>query len=106
MLFSGEEALKPTNVLSGGEKVRLMFSKMMMNKGNVLLLDEPTNHLDIESITSLNNALSKFDGPVIFSSYDTELIESISNRLIYFDNEGGYLDKQMNYEEFIRKYNI
>lgn len=105
MLFSGEESLKQVNVLSGGEKVRLMFSKMMMNKGNVLLLDEPTNHLDIESIQSLNKAMDKFEGPIIFSSYDTELIEKVSNRLIYFDHDGSYLDKQMNYEEFIQKYN-
>ncbi len=106
MLFSGEEALKPINVLSGGEKVRLMFSKLMMTKGNVLLLDEPTNHLDIESITSLNNALKKFNGPIIFASYDTELIESVSNRLIYFDSEGDYIDKQLDYKEFVQKYNI
>jgi len=105
MLFSGEESLKQVNVLSGGEKVRLMFSKMMMNKGNVLLLDEPTNHLDIESIQSLNKAMDKFDGPIIFSSYDTELIEQVSNRLIYIDHDGSYLDKQMDYEEFIQKYN-
>lgn len=105
MLFSGEEALKPLNVLSGGEKVRIMFSKMMMNKGNVLLLDEPTNHLDIESITSLNKAMNKFDGPIIFATYDTELIEQVSNRLVYIDMDGTYIDKQMNYEEFVNKYN-
>ena len=105
MLFSGEEALKSLNVLSGGEKVRIMFSKMMMNKGNVLLLDEPTNHLDIESITSLNKAMNKFDGPIIFATYDTELIEQVSNRLVYIDMDGTYLDKQMNYEEFVNKYN-
>lgn len=105
MLFSGEEALKPLNVLSGGEKVRIMFSKMMMNKGNVLLLDEPTNHLDIESITSLNKAMNKFDGPIIFATYDTELIEKVSNRLVYIDMDGTYIDKQMNYEEFVNKYN-
>ncbi|MBQ9011111.1 MAG: ATP-binding cassette domain-containing protein, partial [Bacilli bacterium] len=103
MLFSGEEALKPVNVLSGGEKVRLMFSKMMMTKGNVLLLDEPTNHLDMESITSVNNALVKFQGPIVFSSYDTELIESVSNRLIYFNEDGSYIDKQMDYETFINQ---
>ncbi len=104
MLFSGEESLKNINVLSGGEKVRLMFSKMMMNKGNILLLDEPTNHLDIESITSLNNALTKFDGPIIIATYDTELIETISNRLIYIEKDGTYIDKQMNYEDFLLKY--
>ena len=101
MLFPAEEALKSINVLSGGEKVRLMFSKMMMKKGNVLLLDEPTNHLDIESITSLNNALLKFQGPIIFSSYDTELINSVSNRLIYFNPDGSYIDKRIDYESFI-----
>ena len=105
MLFSGEEALKQINVLSGGEKVRLMFSKMMLTKGNVLLLDEPTNHLDIESITSLNNALKKFKGPVLISTYDTELIETISTRLIYINEDGTYIDKQMSYEDFTNKYN-
>ena len=104
MLFSGEEALKKVSVLSGGEKVRTMFSKMMLNKGNVLLLDEPTNHLDIESITSLNNGLNKFDGPIIFSTFDTELIESISNRLIYINPDGTYIDKEISYEQFIEKY--
>lgn len=106
MLFSGEESLKSTNVLSGGEKVRCMFSKMMLNKGNVLLLDEPTNHLDIESITSLNNGLEKFDGPIVFSSFDTELIDTIANRIIYIKEDGTYIDKQMTYEEFIEKYEI
>lgn len=106
MLFSGEESLKSTKVLSGGEKVRCMFSKMMLNKGNILLLDEPTNHLDIESITSLNNALEKFNGPVVFSTFDTELIETIANRIIYIKEDGTYIDKQMNYEEFIEKYEI
>ena len=90
MLFSGEESLKSTNVLSGGEKVRCMFSKMMLNKGNLLLLDEPTNHLDIESITSLNNGLEKFNGPIV----------------IYIKEDGTYIDKQMNYEEFLQKYDI
>ena len=106
MLFSGEESLKSTKVLSGGEKVRCMFSKMMLNKGNILLLDEPTNHLDIESITSLNNGLEKFSGPVVFSSFDTELINTIANRIIYIREDGTYIDKQMTYEEFLEKYDI
>ena len=106
MLFSGEKSLKSTKVLSGGEKVRCMFSKMMLNKGNILLLDEPTNHLDIESITSLNNGLEKFNGPIIFSTFDTELIETIANRIIYIKEDGTYIDKQMDYEEFIEKYEI
>ncbi len=104
MLFSGEETLKQVNVLSGGEKVRCMFSKMMLNKGNVLLLDEPTNHLDIESITALNNGLKKFAGPIIFSSFDTELINTLANRIIYIKEDGTYIDKQMTYEEYLEKY--
>ena len=104
MLFSGEEALKTVAVLSGGEKVRLMFSKMMLGKGNVLLLDEPTNHLDIEAITSLNKALKAFDGPVLLATYDTELIETVATRLIYINEDGTYIDKQMSYEEFTLKY--
>lgn len=104
MLFSGEESLKKVNVLSGGEKVRCMFSKMMMEKGNVLLLDEPTNHLDIESITSLNEGLSRFNGPIIFSTFDTELIETISNRIILIKNDGKIIDKQMSYRDFVEKF--
>ncbi|MBR2840505.1 MAG: ATP-binding cassette domain-containing protein [Bacilli bacterium] len=106
MLFSGEESLKCVNVLSGGEKVRCMLSKMMLNKGNLLLLDEPTNHLDIESITSLNNGLKSFKGPIVFSSFDTQLISTIANRIIYFKEDGSYIDKQMNYEDFLSKYNL
>ena len=104
MLFSSEEALKKVNVLSGGEKVRCMFAKMMLNKGNVLLLDEPTNHLDIESITSLNNGLNKFDGPIVFATFDTELISTLANRLILINEDGTYIDKQMTYEEYLEKY--
>ena len=104
MLFSSEEALKKVNVLSGGEKVRCMFAKMMLNKGNVLLLDEPTNHLDIESITALNNGLSKFDGPIVFATFDTELISTLANRLILIKEDGTYIDKQMTYDEYLEKY--
>ena len=104
MLFSGEESLKKVSVLSGGEKVRCMFAKMMLEGGNVLILDEPTNHLDIESITSLNNGLAKFNGPIIFSTFDTELIQTIANRIIFIKEDGSYIDKQMNYEEFLSKY--
>ena len=105
MLFSKEETLKKVNVLSGGEKVRCMLSKMMLEKGNVLLLDEPTNHLDIESITSLNDALSKYDSAIIFSTYDLELIESVSNRIIEIKEDGTYIDKQMTYSEYLEKFN-
>ena len=104
MLFSADEALKQVNILSGGEKVRCMFAKMMLNKGNVLLLDEPTNHLDIESITALNNGLNKFDGPIVFATYDTELINTLANRLILIKEDGTYIDKQMTYEEYLEKY--
>lgn len=106
MLFSGEESLKKVSVLSGGEKVRCMFSKMMLEGGNTIILDEPTNHLDIESITSLNNGLAKFDGPIIFSTFDTELIETIANRIIYIKEDGSYIDKQLDYEEFLSKYQL
>ena len=105
MLFSGEEALKSVNVLSGGEKVRCMFSKMMLQQGNILLLDEPTNHLDIESIQALNKALENFKYPIVYATFDTELIETVANRLIYIDEDGSYIDKQMTYQEFITKYN-
>ena len=104
MLFSADEALKKVNVLSGGEKVRCMLAKMMLNQGNVLLFDEPTNHLDIESITALNNGLSKFDGPIIFSTFDTELISTLANRLILIKEDGTYIDKQMTYDEYLKKY--
>ena len=104
MLFSADEALKKVNVLSGGEKVRCMFAKMMLNKGNVLLLDEPTNHLDIESITALNNGLNKFDGPIVFTSNDIELTTTLANRVILIKEDGSYIDKQMTYEEYLQKY--
>ena len=106
MLFSGEDALKKITVLSGGEKVRLCLSKMMLEKGNVLLLDEPTNHLDMESITSLNTGLEKYLGPIVFSSFDQELIETISNRLIEIKKDGTIRDKQMKYQEYIDKFGL
>ena len=82
MLFTGEEALKSTSVLSGGEKVRCMFSKMMLNEGNLLILDDPTNHLDLESIQALNNSMKNFKGTILFSSHDHELNETVANRII------------------------
>ena len=106
MLFSGEEVLKKVNVLSGGEKVRCMFSKMMLERSNVLLFNEPTNHLDIESITSLNEGLNRFMGVVIFSTFDQELIETVSNRLIEIKFNGTYKDKQISYSEYIEKYGL
>lgn len=100
MLFSGEEALKKANVLSGGEKVRCMLSKMMLTEANVLLLDEPTNHLDLESITALNNGLIKFKGSIIFASHDYQFIQSIANRIIEI-TPNGLIDKQMAYNEYL-----
>ncbi|MBN9652988.1 ATP-binding cassette domain-containing protein [Halobacillus litoralis] len=101
MLFSGEEALKKANVLSGGEKVRCMLSKMMLSQANVLLLDEPTNHLDLESITSLNKGLINFKGSVIFASHDHEFIQTIANRIIEITPNGKIVNKEMTYDEFL-----
>ncbi|WP_226038584.1 ABC-F family ATP-binding cassette domain-containing protein [Aquibacillus saliphilus] len=100
MLFSGEEALKKADVLSGGEKVRCMLSKMMLSNSNVLLLDEPTNHLDLESITSVNNGLIKFKGSLIFTSHDQQFVNSVANRLIEI-TPSGIVDKDMSYDEYV-----
>ncbi|SEB57046.1 ATP-binding cassette domain-containing protein [Paenibacillus sp. GP183] len=100
MLFSGEEALKKANVLSGGEKVRCMFSKMMLGGANVLILDEPTNHLDLESITALNNGLVDFDGTMLFVSHDHQFINTIANRVMEI-TPNGLIDKMMTYDEFL-----
>jgi len=101
MLFSGEEALKKASVLSGGEKVRCMLSKMMLSNANVLILDEPTNHLDLESITALNNGLIKFKGSMLFASHDHQFINSIANRLIEL-TPSGVVDKEMSYDEYVQ----
>jgi ATPase subunit of ABC transporter with duplicated ATPase domains len=100
MLFSGEEVLKKASVLSGGEKVRCMLSKMMLSGSNVLLLDDPTNHLDLESITALNNGLISFKGSMIFTSHDHQFIETIANRIIEI-TPNGIVDKQMTYDEYL-----
>ncbi|RDW20468.1 ABC-F family ATP-binding cassette domain-containing protein [Oceanobacillus chungangensis] len=105
MLFSGEEALKKANVLSGGEKVRCMLSKMMLSSANVLILDEPTNHLDLESITSLNNGLIKFKGSILFTSHDHQFVNSIANRLIEI-TPSGILDKEISYDEYVQDKDI
>lgn len=100
MLFSGEETLKKCNVLSGGEKVRCMLSRMMMAKGNVLMFDEPTNHLDLESITALNNGMKDFRGTIIFTSRDHELTQTVADRIIEI-SPNGMLDKEMSFDEYI-----
>ncbi|RAU81993.1 ABC-F family ATP-binding cassette domain-containing protein [Pontibacter arcticus] len=105
MLFSGEESLKKASVLSGGEKVRCMFSKMMLQSGNLLVLDEPTNHLDLESIQALNNSLRDFDGTILFSSHDLQFVDTIANRIIELTPKG-MIDKRMTYEEYLEDENI
>ncbi|HTK18597.1 MAG TPA: ATP-binding cassette domain-containing protein [Mucilaginibacter sp.] len=100
MLFSGEEVLKKSNVLSGGEKMRCMFSRMMLQQANVLLFDEPTNHLDLESITALNNGMRDFRGTILFTSRDHELTQTVANRILEL-TPGGYIDKLMDYDEYI-----
>ncbi|HEY8402704.1 MAG TPA: ATP-binding cassette domain-containing protein [Cytophagaceae bacterium] len=100
MLFTGEESLKKASVLSGGEKVRCMLSKMMMSAANVLIFDEPTNHLDLESITALNNGIKDFNGTVLFTSHDYQFVNTIANRIIEI-GPNGMLDKLMTYEEFL-----
>ncbi|MFD2670002.1 ABC-F family ATP-binding cassette domain-containing protein [Marinicrinis sediminis] len=101
MLFSGEEALKKVNVLSGGERVRCMLSKMMQQQPNVLVLDEPTNHLDLESITALNNGLIQFDGTMLFTSQDHQFVQTIANRIIELAPTG-VMDKMMTYDEYMQ----
>jgi len=100
MLFSGDEALKKSSVLSGGEKMRCMFSRMMLLRANVLLLDEPTGHLDLESITALNNSLVNFKGTVLMASHDHELIQTTCNRIIEL-TPNGIIDRYMTYDEFL-----
>jgi ATPase subunit of ABC transporter with duplicated ATPase domains len=100
MIFSGEEALKKSNVLSGGEKVRCMLSRMMMKRGNVLILDEPTNHLDLESIQSLNNALISFKGTVLLSTHDHNFAQTVANRIIELTPKGA-IDRYTTFEEYL-----
>ena len=106
MLFSGEDVFKCVKVLSGGEKVRCMFAKIMLNNGNVLLLDEPTNHLDMESITALNEGLERYRSSVIISTYDEEIINTVCNRLIEIKKDGSIRDKEISYEEYINKFGL
>lgn len=100
MLFSGEEALKKSNVLSGGEKVRCMLSRMMMMRANVLMLDEPTNHLDLESITAFNNSLKNFKGTVLFTTHDHEFAQTVGNRVVEL-TPNGVIDRYMTFDEYM-----
>ena len=104
MLFSGDEDLKKANVLSGGEKVRMMFSKMMVTPANVLVFDQPTNHLDLESIEAVNNGLITFKSNILFTSLDHQFVSSVANRIIEIFDDGTYRDVSMNYEDYIEKY--
>lgn len=103
MLFSNEEALKSVNVLSGGEKVRCMLAKTMLNASNLIIMDDPTNHLDLESISALNKGMINYKGILLFSSHDHELLNSVANRIIYVDEES-YIDFLSTYDDFIEKY--
>ena len=99
----GEENLKPVNVLSGGERVRCMFAKMMLKGANVIIMDEPTNHLDLESITSLNTGMQNFKGPLLFTSHDQEIIETVANRIIDIKSEDEIVYFNGTYEEYMQK---
>jgi ATPase subunit of ABC transporter with duplicated ATPase domains len=105
MLFSGDDVFKPVKVLSGGEKVRCMLSRMMLFGSNVLILDQPTNHLDLESITAVNNGLIDFKGIILFSSHDHQFIETVANRIIEFREDGTMIDKVCTYDEYIESSN-
>jgi ATPase subunit of ABC transporter with duplicated ATPase domains len=102
MLFSGEEALKKASVLSGGEKVRCMLSKMMLSGSNILILDDPTNHLDLESITAVNEGVKAFKGSILLTSHDREFVQTIANRIIEI-MPNGVIDKRMDYDEYLER---
>lgn len=104
MLFSGDEVYKQSSVLSGGEKVRMMFSKMMIEPANLIILDQPTNHLDLESIESVNNGLISYKGNLLFTSLDHQFVNSIANRIIEIFDDGSYRDERITYDEYIEKY--
>ena len=101
MLFPGEDGVKKINILSGGEKVRCLLSKMMISGANILILDEPTNHLDMESITALNNGLIKFPGVILFASHDHQFVETTANRIMEFLPNGTMIDKITTYDEYL-----
>ena len=106
MLFSGEDVMKEVNVLSGGEKVRCMLSKMMLSKANVLVLDQPTNHLDLESITALNDGLIKFKGAILMASHDYEVLNTTCNRVIELTPNGAFDRIDTTYEEYLENKDV
>jgi len=101
MLFSGEEIFKSANVLSGGEKVRCMISRVMLAEGNLLILDEPTNHLDLESIQALNNALKDFPGTVLFTSHDHQFMQTVATKVVELAPKGA-IEKMMTFDEYLK----
>ena len=101
MLFPGEDGIKRVRVLSGGEKVRCLLSKMMISGANILILDEPTNHLDMESITALNNGLIKFPGVILFTSHDHQFVQTTANRIMEILPNGTKIDKITTYDEYL-----
>ena len=105
MLFTGDEALKPCNVLSGGERVRVVLARMMLEGANCMIFDEPTSHLDLESIQALNNGIIDFKGVVLFNSHDHQFVDSIANRIIEFTPKG-MIDRMMSFEDYINDANI
>jgi ATPase subunit of ABC transporter with duplicated ATPase domains len=105
MLFSGDEALKKTRVLSGGERVRCMLSRMMLSGANALILDEPTNHLDLESITALNDGLIAYPEVVLFASHDHEFVSTIANRIIEI-TPGSVIDRVMGFEDYLENEDV
>ena len=105
MIFSGDEALKKINVLSGGEKVRCMLSKMMMNKSNILIIDEPTNHLDLESITAFNNSLNNFKGTVLLSTHDNTFAQTVGTRVIELTPKGT-IDRLLKFDDYMKDSNL
>ena len=103
MLFSGDEVYKPVKVLSGGEKVRCMLSRMMLSGGNVLLLDQPTNHLDLEAIAALNKGLEAVKCNILLACHDHQLVETVCNRIFDFTNEGKLIDRKLTYDEYLAR---
>jgi ATPase subunit of ABC transporter with duplicated ATPase domains len=105
MLFSGDDAMKKASVLSGGEKVRCMLSKMMLEGANVFMLDEPTNHLDLESITALNNGLIDTECTILFTSHDHQFVQTVANRIVEI-TPNGVIDRMMTYDEYLESADV
>ena len=103
VLFTSDDALKSVDVLSGGERIRILFAKLMLECPNVLIFEDPTNHLDLESITSLNEGMTNFKGNILYSSHDRELLSTVANRIIKFNLDGTWEDRLSNYDDFMEK---